>query len=202
MLCTVCISCHSPYKHNMENEPVTQTEKVVAQTLDNKEVPVNVLDITREPLADFDWEEELAGNSKGKFFNEKAEFFIIENPKNKLYGSKINSIRLYYLEKQLSQTKYFLHSNITNKLINMYGDFTITGFDFDNRDEIENGNIILQKRGSWQLREEFDNYRLAWTLGDKEILIRVNMRDTVNTYIYTERSAIYKDMFRSLEYEN
>jgi len=197
------ISCQTNDKDesNVSEDKIKQKQKQ-KKTLNNEEVPFLALSIDANPVEMKDIEEELQGNSFGKFFHKNAEFFIIDNPKNRVYNSKVSSIRLYYLYEKLCQTKYFLEEDITNRLINKFGQFKITGFDFDNRDEIENGKIVSKINGEWRLREEFTNYRLSWEIGDKEILLRVNKYDPGEPYVYIERVADYKDLFRSLEYSD
>jgi len=201
-LFSIC-SCTTPVETEVEAEISSHAKAPKPdRTLNNQEVPFSALAIDENPFSLTDVEEDLAGNSFGKFFGKEAEFFIIENPKNRVFNSKVSSIRLYYLDDKLSQTKYFLESDISNTLINRYGRFGITGFDFDNRDEIENGNIVQQVNGKWKLRDEFTNYRLSWKIDDKEILFRVNKNNPENPYVYIERVSDYKEIFRRIEYSH
>jgi len=199
----LALSCAPPATKEDESKVASAKKKIkLKSTLDNREVPFSALSIDKNPFTLEDVSKDIAGNSYGKFFGKEAEFFIIDSPKNKVFNSEVYSIRLYYLDNKLSQTKYFLASDITNTLINYYGQFRIAGFDFDNRDEIENGNIVQQVNGKWKLREEFTNYRLSWIIGDKEILFRVDKNNPDQPYTYIERVSDYKDIFRRIEYSH
>lgn len=202
IFCLGIISCTSQVKPDeVVQKTSARKHAKPLTTLNNKEVPFSALAIDKNPFTLDDLEEDLAGNSFGKFYGE-AEFFIIDHPKNKVFNSEVQSIRLYYLDDTLCQTKYFLASDITTRLINRYGPFRITGFDFDNRDEIQNGDIVQKRNGRWHLRNEFTNYRLSWIIGDKEILFRVNKYNPDQPYVYVERVSNYKDIFRRIEYSH
>src|SRR5688572_1855006 len=85
---------------------------------------------------------ELGRNLYGRFFRERAEFYIIENPNKTIYNRPVKSITLYFLDGTLAKTKYELEDDISDDLIHSYGNFTIQGYDTLTRRLVKSKRII------------------------------------------------------------
>lgn len=198
------VSCMVSCSNNQEDMPGTNTRMAkitLLNNLNNKEVPVEFLSL-HEPteeegtaVADAD----IAGNLYGKFFNERAEFFIIDNPKNKLHNTAVKSITLYYLDGQLGKTKYILEHDAAERLIKCYGNFKISAHDNKNREILTSGKVLIRKGEDIVLNQQLDNYELKWTSGNNIIVYKVNLNDEQETYRYVEKRNTYEQNFREVE---
>ena len=182
-------------KKELEREP-----KLVPKlkNLDREIIPEELLTLNTNPKSNVK-EGDIRGNLFGKFFYDRAEFYVIENPQNKIYTSATESITLFYLDGELCQTKYELESNISSYLIKDLGNFSIKGLNLKNRKIIEDGQTIFKEGKGIVLNKEFDNYQLKWTFGDKEIIYRVNSGDDYTKFEYLEKKKNYEEAFNAIE---
>lgn len=165
--------------------------------LDNKEVPEGLLTLNTHPRAE-SAQEDIAGNLFGKFFCDRASFYIIKNPKNEIFSSRPESITLFYLDGELRQTKYVLRHGIATNLLRELGSFRIAGLDRRNRDLISARKIVQRTENGVQLNSQLDNYELKWTFGDKEIRYRVR-RNSKEKFVYVEKVSTYEKEFKAIE---
>jgi hypothetical protein len=133
----------------------------------------------------------------GKFFNDRAEFYIVEKPANLLFDRPIDKIVFYFLDDELCQTRYFIHDDISTELINSYGKFTITGLDYETRNFFKNNPALVSDGFGFHLNKQIRKYELRWQLPDKEILFRVSQLKS--EWIYTERKPKYKSIFNEVQ---
>lgn len=195
------LSCLSSCSFSKEGEALTDntTTKVTRlNNLNNKEVPGEFLSLYEQEEMET-VTSDIGGNLYGKFFNERAEFFIIENPTNKLHDTEVNSITLYYLDGQLGKTKYLLQHNVANKLIECYGNFKISAHDDKNRDILKSGKVLIKTGEDISLNQQLDNYQLSWTSGNNMIVYKVNINDKQETYKYVEKRSTYEQNFKEIE---
>lgn len=195
------LSCLTSCSFSKEDIPLTEAsaKKVKRLTnLNDKEVPEQFLSLGEQdeiPAA----KANMGGNLYGKFFNERAEFFIIENPKNKLLDTKVSSITLYYLDGQLGKTKYILEKDATKKLIECYGNFKISAHDKKNRDILKSGQVLVKNGDQLILNPALDNYELKWLTDNNTIVYKVNTHDRHETYRYIEQRNTYEQNFKEIE---
>jgi hypothetical protein len=142
--------------------------------------------------------ENIHENLFGKFFCDRAEFYIIKNPRNEIYECSPESITLYYLDGKLRQTKYILSSNIVTNLLVELGNFNILGLDSKNKEIVRNRDVIRKTMKGVTLNESLDNYELKWVFGDKEIKYRV-MKGSKNKFIYLEKVKNFEKEFQAIE---
>lgn len=141
----------------------------------------------------------LEGNLFGKFFKDRASFFIVESPANKIYNSEMKSITLYYLDGELSKTKYILKEDVLDSLIAAYGKFKIRGCDMKNRNLITAGKAVVKTAEGFELNSQFDNFEINWVLANTQISYRVNMHEEDNPFCYVEKKKNYEIAFREIE---
>ncbi|QHT68125.1 hypothetical protein GXP67_16500 [Rhodocytophaga rosea] len=181
-----------------ENQQKSQSKA----SLDQKKVPQELLTlagghINQEMPAEKDSIPEE--NLYGKFFDERAEFYIIQEPKNSLYRSKVKKLTLYYLDGQLSQTRYILEEDIINDLLQLYGSFGIVGHDAKNQALIQSKQVIVNTSQGRVLNKALDNYQITWQLEQQLIRYRVNKNEPKNRFNYLERIKTYKKTFSEIE---
>nr|HPM29742.1 hypothetical protein [Chryseolinea sp.] len=139
-------------------------------------------------------------NLFGKFFADRAEFFVINKPTNTLHGSSIQSITLFYLDGQLSKTKYVVADNIAENLVQQFGSFTITGLDQHNKSIIASHTVMIENGiESKRLNPQLDNFEMTWKKGSSQIKYRASKANAMDRYTYTERLSNYEQAYRSVE---
>lgn len=190
-------SCNTKEKNiSTINNPTL--DKVKATNFNNGQVPATLLLLAhKQPVQITD--ARMEGNLYGKFFGDKAEFYIIENPTNKIHNSRVKTITMSYLEGQLSQTKYVLTDDIVETLIRLYGSFRITGHDLKNQHIIKSKQVVLHTKKGLEVNKQLDNYELRWTLGETYIRYRVNLHEEKEKFKYVERVKNYKKAFTEIE---
>ena len=188
--------CQQTDNTSLSSEKASDLEKE-SKKFDNKEVPEKLLTLNTNPK-DESSEANIDENLFGKFFCDRAEFYIIKNPQNKIYSSQPESITLYYLDGELRQTKYILDSDITTKLLKQLGGFKIIGLDFKNREIIASRQIIVKTENGVSLNNKLDNYELKWAFGDKEIRYRVSPASK-EKFMYLEKVKDFEKEFSTIE---
>jgi hypothetical protein len=191
-----------------QGEPVNlRTEKGQKETfsksgLNQQEVPQELLTLA----ADTSTEEKQSTrttipkeNLYGKFFDERAEFYIIKEPQNTIYQTKVKKLTLYYLDGELSQTRYILEDDIIHHLIKQHGTFGISGHDLKNQELIRSKQILINTPEGQVFNKALDNYQITWQIDQKLIRYRVNKNEPENQYNYLERIKDYKKTFSEIE---
>lgn len=175
------------------NEPVVQ--EVIRKH--EKNVPERFLRIDgkRDTLRSY----ELGKNLFGKFFKQRAEFYIIENPNKTIYGHPVKSITLYFLDGTLSKTKYALDDDISDHLIQSYGEFTIKGYDSLTRHLFKTEQIVRAVGGRKILNKNLTNYELKWELQDKFVFVRVERTQAKKRFEYMESLKNYHSRYSQVE---
>lgn len=169
-------------------------EQVVAAEV--REVATPVLPSDGDEMA---YEEELEGNLFGKFFCDRAEFYVIESPNDRVYNAQARALTLYYLDGVLSKKKYKLTVDIHAELIKSLGNFSITGFDKKNNALIRKREILVRTQTGLALNKALDNYELKWENEKGMVTYRVRFLNGKPTYHYIEKEPRYDSHFKSLE---
>ena len=173
--------------------------EVVQKSLDREVIPSTLLTLNTKAQSGFA-KGDIKANLFGKFFYDRAEFYIIKNPQNKIYSSQTESVTLFYLDGELCQTKYLLENDIVSSLLKEYGSFKIKGFDIKNRELISSENSIIKKEGKKIImNKKLDNYLLEWSLGNKEIMYRVNTAKENKSFEYLEKVKNYEQEYLAIE---
>lgn len=144
-------------------------------------------------------EPELEDHLFGKFFNDRAEFYVVQYPTNTLFDKPVDEITLCFLDGKLSQTRYMLHDDLTDELISKYGKFTFKPFDPANSKLLEDNRLIDVGNGQTKLNSVFTNYELSWDTNDKRILVRVDRTKPAARVTYTERLHNHTATYKMIE---
>ncbi len=195
-LILMILSCKKKVAHTE-----TQTKKLEfieqSKNLDDELVCETLLTLNTQPK-NGSHNENIRENLFGKFLCDRAEFYIIKNPRNEIYECSPESITLYYLDGKLRQTKYILSSNIVTNLLVELGNFNILGLDSKNKEIVRNRDVVRKTKKGVTLNESLDNYELKWAFGDKEIKYRV-MKGSKNRFIYLEKVKNFEKEFQAIE---
>lgn len=192
-LCTsVFLSCENGVKKEKtkdeEERPVQKSEKNISERFLRIDGPADTLR-----------NYELGKNLFGKFFKQRAEFYIIENPNKTLYSKPVKSITLYFLDGALAKTKYELEDDISDDLIHSYGTFTIKGYDTLTRALFKREKIVSVKDQKRMLNKNLTNYELKWDLESKFVYTRVDKSAKKKRFEYIEALKHYSSKFSQLE---
>jgi len=190
-ICLAFVSCEKEPAQEEQQEPdleITKSEKNVSERFLR-------IDGTLDTLRQY----ELGKDLFGKFFQERAEFYIIENPNKTIYGHPVKSITLYFLDGKLSKTKYELDADISDDLIHSHGTFTIKGYDSITRRVFKTEKIIDRVNNKKILNKNLVNYELKWEMPTKFIYARVDKSGPKRRYEYIESLKNYNERFRGVE---
>lgn len=135
----------------------------------------------------------------GRFFQNRAEFFVIQNSTSEILGTPVKTIVLYYLDEQHCQSKFIVSENMADKLIAQYGTFSLTALDPYNRELAKSQNILISENGKKKLNPAFTNVELSWKLNDKMVRFRLNQQHKTEPFVYTEHVPEYQNLYRSVE---
>jgi len=192
-LCTaISMSCE---KNVSEKELVEEKEKPIQKSEKNISERFLRIDGRTDTLRNY----ELAKNLFGRFFKQRAEFYIIENPNKTLYNKPVKSITLYFLDGALAKTKYELDDDISDDLIQSYGTFTIKGYDTLTRGLFKREKIISVHDQRKTLNKKLTNYELKWELESKFVYTRVDKSAKQKKFAYIEALKHYSGKFKQLE---
>lgn len=197
LLGILVLACCGKTNKDSLHEDRQSTAKENVKTLDNTEVPETILTLSTQQKTD-SVQENINDNLFGKFFCDRAEFYIIQNPQNEIYATRPESITLYYLDNELRQTKYILTGDIVTQLVNELGNFKIVGLDFKNRNLINSKSIVFKTEKGVTLNDQLDNFELRWTFGNREVKYSVRAGARAQ-YVYIEKDKDFEKEFRAIE---
>jgi hypothetical protein len=192
-LCTaLCMSCEKiSEKENLIEEkenPIQKSHKNISERFLR-------IDGRIDTLRNY----ELGKNLFGRFFKQRAEFYVIENPNKTLYNKPVRSITFYFLDGALAKTKYELDHDISDELIQSYGTFTIKGYDTLTRGLFKREKIISGNDDRKVLNKNLTNYELKWDLESKFVFTRVDKSAKKKKFEYIEALKHYSSKFKQLE---
>jgi hypothetical protein len=193
LICLLGISC--------EKERAPEEKFVKPQEIEKSRKNISERFLRIDGQADTLRSYELGRNLYGKFFRERAEFYIIENPNKTIYNRPVKSITLYFLDGTLAKTKYELADDISDDLIHSYGNFRIQGYDTLTRRLVKGKRIIHVIDGKKILNKSLTNYQLKWNVDSKFIYARVDKSGPKKRFEYIESLKEYETKYRSVQSE-
>lgn len=135
----------------------------------------------------------------GRFFNDRAEFYVIKNPENKLFSSDVKSITMYYIDGVLGKTKYVLTTGISADLMANYGNFKIAGLDSMNKLLIRERQILMHGAGEPKLEPRLNHFEMSWQKKDKIFLYREIKNDSAHQFVFIEKLNDYDKRLRAID---
>jgi len=193
LFCLALISCEKASEKEEEQQDLDPAE--IKKSEKNVSERFLRIDGTLDTLRQY----ELGKDLFGKFFQERAEFYIIEDPNKTIYNHPVKSITLYFLDGKLSKTKYELDADISDDLIHSYGAFTIKGYDSITRRLFKTEKIVDRVNNKKILNKNLISYELKWEMSSKFIYTRVDKSGPKVRYEYIESLKNYDAKFRGVE---
>ncbi|MBX2962981.1 MAG: hypothetical protein KF687_10750 [Cyclobacteriaceae bacterium] len=135
----------------------------------------------------------------GKFFEDRAEFFVIQQANATIFGTPVNTAILYYLDGEHCKTKFILEQDISSQLIEEYGNFKIIALDDQSKDILSEQEIVVMENGKKTVNKSLTKVELFWTLKNKVIRLKIDQQNLYEPYVYTEHVLNYDNLYRNLE---
>lgn len=138
----------------------------------------------------------------GSFFENKIEFYTIEEPSIRLFDTRIKKVTLYFIDGYLTKTKYLLEKDISSALINVHGKFNMVPLDTLTKNSVEDKKILRKVNKLYELHGNVQQYQLKWKKENKTLRYR-KIRDLTleneSVMEYIEELNDYLPQFRMLE---
>lgn len=137
----------------------------------------------------------------GKFYNDRIEFHIIDDPGIHLHGAAVDRITLYYIDSVLCKKKYEIDRGIADELALRYGAVSYKSLNHETDSLAMSMGIVLPSESGNRFNPYLKKYQLKWTLVDKTILFQ-HLQDTDQVAnIYIEELAEYRMLYKSVQKE-
>ncbi|MEQ8470868.1 MAG: hypothetical protein RIC35_06760 [Marinoscillum sp.] len=135
----------------------------------------------------------------GKFFDDRAEFYIIENPELYVSNAEVGRLTLYFIDGTLCKKKYELKTDISQELMKAYGGFKFKALNDTTYKLSRAEKIVLKTDSGTLINDKFNRYQMKWD--DKEVQIKYMVfKDTLAAQLdLIEELASYKDLLRAAE---
>jgi hypothetical protein len=141
----------------------------------------------------------LSKNLYGKFFYDRAEYYIIENPTNQIWGKGVLKTTLYYFDGQLYKVKHLMQDDISYNLINQRPQFKVKALDSISRRVLKSQAVVFRMDNKLTLNDNLSHYELTWLKDEKQIKWKTSLEGNGKLYEYSESFADYKKKYRELE---
>lgn len=135
----------------------------------------------------------------GKFFQDRAEFFVIQQSNSRIFNTPVSTVVLYYLDGEHCKTKFIMAEDIGARLIAEYGNFKIVPLDEPTKELLAQEEIIITENNKKVINKTFRKYELLWKLNTKIVRFKVDLDNPIEPYIYTEHVPQYDNLYRNLE---
>ncbi len=135
----------------------------------------------------------------GRFFQDRAEFFIVEQPKLYLSDTKVDELTLYFIDGVLCKKKYKLAEDISSDLMRAYGTFKFRALN-DSSKKISKREGILKKVGGKKfINDKLTYYRMRWTKQQPTLYYQYKRDSAAENHLLIEELVDYKDLLREAE---
>jgi hypothetical protein len=162
-------------------------------------IPNSLLEVDTTTLnTSHQYTELLEENLFGRFSNDRAEFYIVKKPGNKMFTSNVQKITLYYIDGVLGKTKYELDESISTALIENYGSFKIMGLDSLNKAIIKERHVLQEVDGLHSLNSNINNFEMTWQKKGKVFSYCEVRNDSIHQFVFIEKLGDYNSRLRSV----
>lgn len=135
----------------------------------------------------------------GKFFQDRAEFFVIQHSNSTIFGIPVSTVVLYYLDGEHCKTKFVMTEDIGGRLIAEYGNFKIVPLDEPTKELLSKEEIVVTVKENKIINKAFRKYELLWKLNSKIVRYKVDLDNPTEPFVYTEHVPHYDNLYRNLE---
>lgn len=137
----------------------------------------------------------------GKFFDDRAEFYIVENPDLYVSEALVNRLTLYFIDGTLCKKKYELDSDISQELMKAYGGFRFKALNDTTYKLSREENIVVKSDTGNFINDSFNRYQMKWEDEGVAIKYLVFKDTTAGQLELVEELISYKDLLRAAELE-
>ena len=157
---------------------------------------LQVLSISESNEAERPW---LDDYRFGKFFQDRAEFFVIQNSNSTIFSTPVKTVVLYYLDGEHCKTKFIMADDISSRLLNEYGSFKIIPLDEETKETLSKEDIVVSEHEKRIINKSLKKYELLWKLNNKLVRFRVDRDNPTEPFVYIEQVPHYDNLYRNLE---
>ncbi len=157
---------------------------------------LQVLSISETNEAERPW---LDDYRFGKFFQDRAEFFVIQNSNSTIFNTPVNTVVLYYLDGEHCKTKFIMADDISSRLLTEYGNFRIIPLDEATKELLSIKDIVVIENEKRVINRALTKYELLWKLNNKFVRFRVDKDNLSEPFVYIEHVPHYDNLYRNLE---
>lgn len=135
----------------------------------------------------------------GKFFQDRAEFFVIQHSNSTIFDTPVSTVVLYYLDGEHCKTKFIMTEDISARLMAEYGNFKIIPLDEPTKELVSKEEIVITNQNKKLINKAFKKYELLWKLNNKIVRFKVDLDNPTEPFVYTEHVPHYDNLYRNLE---
>ncbi|HCX22856.1 MAG: hypothetical protein CMB80_29735 [Flammeovirgaceae bacterium] len=135
----------------------------------------------------------------GKFFDERAEFYIVEKPELYVSDALVNRLTLYFIDGTLCKKKYELDTDISQELMKSYGGFRFKALNDTTYKLSREEKIVIKSDTGNVINDAFNRYQMRWE--DDGVAIKYMVfKDTIAGQLeLVEELLAYKELLRAAE---
>jgi len=134
----------------------------------------------------------------GKFFDDRAEFFVVEQPLLYLGDTKVEELTLYFIDGVLCKKKYELEKDISSDLMKTYGTFKFKALN-DSSKVISKQEGVLAKGKKRTINNNLTYYRMKWPKNSPLLYYEYKRDSAMENRFLIEELASYKILLRQAE---
>ncbi len=189
----ICLGCsREEPKQEVEEVPIVVAKVKETSLKDETELLKNLSYLERKylPLSEL----------YGKFFEDRIQFHILENPDLTLYKTKVRELTFYHIDNELSKKKFIMDGDISGDLMAVLGKFKLKPLDSVSLLTAQNETIIQHVDGDRALNTGITNYEMRWEKPNRTIRFRSSPDgDGKIAYVYSEEVPDYKFLLQSVQ---
>ncbi|MEM9328331.1 MAG: hypothetical protein AAGA85_21870 [Bacteroidota bacterium] len=189
----ICLSCATEeQEEEVVEEPMILTEVKETSIKDDTELLKGLSYLERKylPLSEL----------YGKFFQDRIQFHILEDPDLTLYKTKVKELTFYHIDNELSKKKFIMEGDISGDLMTVLGKFKLKPLDSLSLIVAQSETIIHKTAAGKAMNEGITNYEMRWEKDDRTIRFRASPQtDGQMAYVYSEEVPDYKFLLQSVQ---
>ncbi|WP_422361080.1 hypothetical protein [Reichenbachiella sp.] len=138
-------------------------------------------------------------NLFGKFYNDRIEFHIIDEPGIQIHSAEVKRVTLYYIDSVLCKKKYELDRSISDELAKTYGKLSYKSLNHTTDSLARHMGIVLRSENGNRLNPYLKKYQLKWKVDEKVIYFRHLEDSSTTSNFYIEELKEYRRLFNSAQ---
>jgi len=136
----------------------------------------------------------------GRFFDDRAEFYIVEHPELYIGNTEVNRLTLYFIDGTLCKKKYELGSDIGSELMKSYGGFKFKALNTQTQESSRSEKIVVETKNGHQINENLNRYQMKWHENEEVMIRYIVFNDSTRTERQlVEELTAYSQILRQAE---